>query len=120
MTEVDEHASAEIPGTTGVPASLLAAVTALGTIDAVLRQACTPDGPEPADAVPERADALDALLLLRDVKVGGLQHGSRPSSRSPARPEPAGPRSPSRSVSPAAGRRAPLPAAAYGAAGHHR
>ncbi|MCX4784780.1 MULTISPECIES: hypothetical protein [unclassified Streptomyces] len=67
MTEVDEHASAEIPGTTGVPASLLAAATALGTIDAVLRQACTPDGPEPADAVPERVDALDALLLLRDV-----------------------------------------------------
>ncbi|WP_406378905.1 hypothetical protein [Streptomyces sp. NBC_01618] len=68
MTEVDAHASAEIPGTAGVPASLLAAVTALGTIDAVLRQACTPDGPEPAAVAPERADALDALLLLRDVR----------------------------------------------------
>ncbi|MFG2626675.1 hypothetical protein [Streptomyces sp. NPDC048473] len=34
--------------------------------------------------------------------VGGSRHGNRPSSRPPAKPEPAGPISPTRSASPAA------------------
>ncbi|MEU9619548.1 hypothetical protein [Streptomyces sp. NPDC048155] len=69
MTEVDDvHATAESTGTGGVPASLPAATTALSRVDAVVRQACTPDGTELAGAVPELGEALDALLLLRDVR----------------------------------------------------
>ncbi|MFF8917585.1 type III effector protein [Streptomyces sp. NPDC015032] len=71
MTEVevdDVHAAADIPGSAGVPVSLPAATTALSTVVAAVRQACTPAGTEPAGSAPEPGEALDALLLLRDIR----------------------------------------------------
>ncbi|MFF2324564.1 MULTISPECIES: hypothetical protein [unclassified Streptomyces] len=68
MTEVDPQIPAETPGDLGLPVSLPATTVALSAIEAALRRACVPDGTELVGVATERGEALDALLLLRDVR----------------------------------------------------
>ncbi|MET8330736.1 hypothetical protein [Streptomyces sp. NPDC005181] len=68
MTEVDVHAAPETSAPPALPVCFRTTAAALKTIEAAVRQAGAPGAMESAGAAAVPGEALDALLLLRNVR----------------------------------------------------